>query len=454
MSSENAAAALDDVTATVRTFKAKDARTALASVKAALGPDAVILSTQELPGTFLRRPQIEVTAALPSSGPVKAAGLRAYGKQASTPSEQDSAGDATASREGSEPRFTRAESRPSRDDLPEPRGMPGSKTAKNASVTKPSASEERQSAMDAYTSNKDWATLNAALEEMRKEIRQLSGHSRAARELQISPNAAALYGQLVTRGVEEALAEELVREALAAVGGGEHGALVDAVRKNLNERLVPARAPWLADRRRIIALVGPTGVGKTTTLAKMAARAITDSKLKVAMITVDTYRIGAAEQITRYGEIMRVPTFVARDRGELLKAVDKAASADLVLIDTAGRSMSEAVARQAELIRTVPGTQLYLTLSAATGWRELKSQAERYRSLNPARLIFTKLDETDCPGGVLSAAMKVSRPVACLTHGQRVPEDIYAPSLSELDDLVVGTGVSGGSFDNLTMGRV
>jgi len=187
-----------------------------------------------------------------------------------------------------------------------------------------------------------------------------------------------------------------------------------------------------------IIMVGPTGVGKTTTVAKIAAKAIVESRLKVSLITVDTYRIGASEQIARYGSIMRVPTFVARDRDELAVAMEKSKDADLVLIDTAGRAVSEAVARQAELLRTVPGVQLFLVLSAATGPRELAAAADRYRRLAPERVIFSKVDEAVAPGSVLSAAVRINRPVACIADGQRVPEDLHAVTSDELTGLVLG----------------
>jgi flagellar biosynthesis protein FlhF len=165
-------------------------------------------------------------------------------------------------------------------------------------------------------------------------------------------------------------------------------------------------------------MVGPTGVGKTTTLAKMAARALLETKKRVAFVTVDTYRIGATEQLARYAEIMGVPVLVARDRSELLRAMDRVADAELVLVDTAGRSSPEDVARQAALVRTIPRVQLQLCA--------------------PDRLALTKIDEAAGPGSVLSASVRICRPISCVADGQRVPEDIHAYTGPELVDLVVG----------------
>jgi flagellar biosynthesis protein FlhF len=134
---------------------------------------------------------------------------------------------------------------------------------------------------------------------------------------------------------------------------------------------------------------------------------------------------------------MNAPVLVARDRTELLRAYERVREADLVLVDTAGRSLPEDVARQAELVRALPRVQLHLAVSAATGALDLAAVAERYRALAPDRLVLCKLDEAAGPGAVLSAAVRVGRPVSCLTDGQRVPEDLHAPGAAGLVDLVL-----------------
>ena len=118
--------------------------------------------------------------------------------------------------------------------------------------------------------------------------------------------------------------------------------------------------------------------------------------------------------------------------------MERTRGCDLVLVDTAGRSTSEAVARQAELIRSVPEVRLYLTLSAASGPREMAAAAERYRPLAPERLVITKVDEAVGPGAVLSAAVRIGRPLACVGTGQSVPEDLESWQSSQWVDLVVG----------------
>jgi flagellar biosynthesis protein FlhF len=390
------------MSANVRTFRAPNSHSALAAVKAALGPDAVLISTRTVPGGLWRKPEVEVVAA---SG-------EAF---------EDTAG-SRAANESPNPNATwtpNATPNPSRYRAYSPSPC----TPIPRPTDDPLASEVQ--------------LLRRSVEEARRALALVTREARSGRELQLPPAAAELHARLCARGVDPLLAEELVRQALGVAGALRAGSLDSTVRDLLGERLVPCRAPWLHAGRHVIAFVGPTGVGKTTTLAKIAARALIEAKKKVALLTVDTYRIGACDQLARYGEIMNVPVLVARDRAELLRAHERVADADLVLIDTAGRSSPEDVARQAELVRAVPKVQLHLVVSAATGAHELAAVADRWRGLAPDRLVFSKLDEAAGPGAVLSAAVRIARPVSCVTDGQRVPEDLHALTGAQLVSLVL-----------------
>jgi flagellar biosynthesis protein FlhF len=388
------------MSATVRTFRAPDSASALAAVKAALGPDAVLISTRTVEGGLFRRPEVEVTAA---AGPLV-----------------------------EEPRSAPRGHQPPAAPLP---------AARRAAFVRPTAQAIGAPSLKVRPADDPLASevqlLRRSVEEARRALAAVTREARAGRDLQIPPAAAELHARLIGRGVEPVLAEELIRQAIQLTSTPRAGGLEGAVRDLVGERLVPCRAPWLHQGRHVIALVGPTGVGKTTTLAKIAARALLEAKKRVALLTVDTYRIGACDQLARYGEIMGAPVLVARDRGELLRAHERVKDADLVLVDTAGRSSAEDVARQADLVRAIPRIQLHLVVSAATGALELGAVGERYRSLQPDRLIFSKLDEAAGRGAVLSAAVRVGRPVSCVADGQRVPEDLHALSSPELVDLVL-----------------
>jgi flagellar biosynthesis protein FlhF len=287
------------------------------------------------------------------------------------------------------------------------------------------------------------ATLRRIVEELRAEMHGNRAEPKSMGARIDTPAPAPLgkvHQRLIERGVEPTLAGEIAREAMRGSGGASEKDITAALRHALRARLASGRSPWEGEERRVVALVGPTGVGKTTTIAKIAAHAILDSRLKVSLVTVDTYRIGASEHIQRYGEIMNVPTHVARDETSLREAIFRSGDAHLVLIDTAGRSDAAALAAQAQLLHKVEGIECHLVLSAASGAREIKAAAKRFHAYQAQRLIFSKLDESDGPGAILSATTETKVAISCVTDGQRVPEDIHPASGQSLVDRVLGHG--------------
>ncbi|HEX2658268.1 MAG TPA: flagellar biosynthesis protein FlhF, partial [Polyangia bacterium] len=306
------------------------------------------------------------------------------------------------------------------------------------------ASGERPAPKAERVTENDVAALRRVMEDVRRSLHKKSdgvgGDRTPGHEL--SADARRVFRHLLNRGIEDGVARELLDQALTA--GAEGVAEISrGVVKALGRQLQAAPAPWSAEARRTIALVGPTGVGKTTAIAKIAARALLETQFKVGLITVDTYRVGASDQLARYGKIMGVPTYVARDRAGLAEAVDRTRDADLVLIDTAGRSDAASIEAQMALVTSAPNVQLHLVMSLATGARELAGVARRYKSFNPERLIFTKLDEAEGPAGALAASAVLPRAVSCLCDGQRVPEDIHAVTDTELVSRLMGISREG-----------
>jgi flagellar biosynthesis protein FlhF len=285
------------------------------------------------------------------------------------------------------------------------------------------------------------AALRRIVEDLRAEIRGNRAEPKSMQARSETPAPVSRVQQrLIERGVEPALAGEIAREAMRGSGGASDKDVAVSLRQALRTRLSSGRSPWEGEERRLVALVGPTGVGKTTTIAKIAAHAILDSRLKVSLVTVDTYRIGASEHIQRYGEIMNVPTHVARDEASLREAIFRSGDAHLVLIDTAGRSDAAALAAQAQLLHKVEGIECHLVLSAASGAREIRAAAKRFHAYKAQRLIFSKLDESDGPGSILSGTTEANVAISCVTDGQRVPEDIHPASGQSLVDRVLGNG--------------
>lgn len=177
-----------------------------------------------------------------------------------------------------------------------------------------------------------------------------------------------------------------------------------------------------------IFFIGPTGVGKTTTIAKIASSFQLKRKVKTALITSDTYRIAAVEQLKTYGNIMGIPLKVVYSPEEMKETMVEFEDFDLVLIDTAGRSHRNKEQRDDidMLIKSVPQErrEVYLVLSATTKYNDLVRITKAYDEITDYHIIFTKLDETDCIGNIFNVRLLTNAPLSYATWGQNVPEDI------------------------------
>lgn len=183
------------------------------------------------------------------------------------------------------------------------------------------------------------------------------------------------------------------------------------------------------DGVKAIFFIGPTGVGKTTTIAKLASKFRLDEKKKVALLTADTYRIAAAEQLRTYANILEVPFRVVYSEEELGKAVEDFKEYDYILIDTAGHSHqnNEQKENMCKLIGTLDEKiekEIYLVLSATTKYRDLRSIADSYKGITDYKLIFTKLDETTTLGSLLNMRLYTGASLSYVTCGQNVPDDM------------------------------
>ena len=193
---------------------------------------------------------------------------------------------------------------------------------------------------------------------------------------------------------------------------------------------------------RIIALVGPTGVGKTTTTAKLAAMYALNRGNKVALITMDIFRVGAVEQLKTYTKIMGIPLEVASTPKELERAVERHSDCDLILIDTAGRSHKDAdkLEEMKGFLETTIQADIYLCLSATTKDRELEVILNRFSIFPISKVVFTKLDECESVGCIVNLLLKANLQIAYFTTGQRVPEDIEVATSEKLAELILKEG--------------
>ncbi len=252
------------------------------------------------------------------------------------------------------------------------------------------------------------------------------------------------HEMLVSRELDPRVADLIVEEIsqLRLPSGYPDPARVRTVlRSQLTKLFLPS--PQLDDtkRPRLIVLVGPTGVGKTTTIAKLAAKSKIHEHRRVGLITIDTFRIAAVDQLEKYAEIIGLPLIVATSPSEVEIAVEefRAKETDIVFIDTAGRSHRDELkmTELREFLAVLPDAEVHLVLSTMTHGKTILSVANRFSGIGFHKVILTKVDETISFGALVSALISIGRPVSFVTDGQNVPDDIVASDPERLADLVL-----------------
>lgn len=243
---------------------------------------------------------------------------------------------------------------------------------------------------------------------------------------------------LVRSGFHPDTASFLVGRASARVAPG--CSAEEALHEALKGHLTVCRGIGPAGSgRRVAAFIGASGVGKTTTLAKVAAACRVERGARISVITTDTYRIGAVEQLRSYGRILDIPVHVARRPVDIATLLERDVTSDLVLIDTAGRNYRDA--REIEALNSWllkhRDIESHLLLCATCSEDVLRSTIDTFRRSRADRLIFTKIDEALRFGHLFRCIVDCAIPVSYITTGQRVPEDIRAASADMLSDLLV-----------------
>ena len=252
-----------------------------------------------------------------------------------------------------------------------------------------------------------------------------------------------LYTDLIDLDLNEELAREFVDRVRSNVSAAElpDPVLLRARVARLIEEDITVTGPIAVEpgRRRVAALVGPTGVGKTTTIAKLAANYRLREKRQVGLITVDTYRIAAVEQLRTYAEIIDLPMQVVSTPREMRQAVRRLGDLDLILIDTAGRSPKDEVKLQElkAFLHEASADEVHLVLSVVAGRRTLEETAERFAEVGTTALVLTKLDESPTLGAVLPLLRRSRLPLSYLTDGQNVPDDIAVADPRQLARLIL-----------------
>jgi flagellar biosynthesis protein FlhF len=291
----------------------------------------------------------------------------------------------------------------------------------------PDAATDAGNAEQTARDQEEWLRHQARVAQLEQLVSQLSVSS--SRDADAIPaELFETFTDLLDAGMEQSDARDLImsvsRDNAAAPRREQaRAAILNAIASTLQ-----CHGPICTRQgtRRVVALVGPTGVGKTTTIAKLASNFHLREGVRIGLVTTDTYRSAAVDQLRTYSEALGLPLEVAGNAGELQAALTRLADRELVLIDTAGRSPRDEprLNELKALLRGSPIDELHLVLSLTTSPRTMTDLSEHFRSLNPSALLLTKLDEAPGPGAIYSAVCRLSFAVSYITTGQGVPDDI------------------------------
>ncbi len=424
----------------IKTYRARSVSAALAQIKTDLGPEAVILHTrtQRVGGVFGLGAQTitEITATADmriarsvapprprpaiASRPASAAAVRILAQKHAALRTPDLP-----------PRVAQDVARLVVPKAPKPSASSGGVFPSRQAPTP----EKFQSPPQAPAPQADQFTTEIA--SLKKMVAQVLHAQRGAPGTAGPEAIERMYLDLIERDVAAELADQVVgrlKTELSHEQQNNPDAVQHAALKHLASFIPMGDAvppPWKqsgADKPFIVALVGPTGVGKTTTVAKLAANYKLKHNLRVALVTCDTYRIAAVDQLKSYASIIEVPLEVATTPDDVRAACNKLKDMDVILIDTAGRSQraTERIIELRALLDAASPDQTHLVLASSAQKSVLMQAADRFKVLSPTHVILTKLDEAVSLGVLFSVAQRIDAKLSFVTMGQEVPDHIEA----------------------------
>jgi flagellar biosynthesis protein FlhF len=417
----------------VKTYRARSLQEALQLVRNDLGSHAAVLHTREVPGGLWQRlrgvREIEVTASLDVHVP---------------------------SRFADEPELVREQGDPQLGaPLASTSPMPRTAFATRGAVTRGAVTRGAAAGRAAIppAHEQDFRAqfrndLRGQLDGLQSMVEDLCRRKSSATGQEMPEALFHLFTELIDAEVSEELARELIERLRQGAGQGDldDAVLLKARIARFIEEEIQVTGPLRVTpgQRRLVALVGPTGVGKTTTIAKLAGNFHLRERCRVGLITVDTYRIAAVEQLRTYADIIDLPMEVVSTPREMRQAVDRLADFDLVLMDTAGRSPRDEVKIQELkcMLAEAEADEVHLVLSSVSSPENLKKTARQFAGVGVTALILTKLDEATGLGNLVPLLRSCRLPLSYVTNGQNVPDDMEAADRRRLTRGVLGMSTS------------
>jgi flagellar biosynthesis protein FlhF len=423
----------------VRVFESQDMATGLQMVKDELGPDALILSTKTIRSGklgLLSKKYFEITAAIDTSWPHKGGTSfnNDYKKNPEIETAATTVKDAVSLTYNSALQLNRTES----------------PDTENKAPTLPAQAIQTDDHPDLQSEVNE---LKGMIKNLGQEILRINSSSQAPSittesGAPLSDDSAlrSLQQRLLDYGISQDTAQTIstfAKESLTLEELSDPFKQQKFVAETISD-LIHVNSDIFKEEKRQhrVALVGPTGVGKTTTLAKIAASFLSNHSSNIGFITIDTYRIAAVEQLKVYGEIMNIQVEVVLSPEQFENALLKLRDKDLILIDTAGRSPQDSLCidELASFLRPDLSIEKHLVLSATTRENELFEAMQRFSILGIDNTIITKIDECTSLGLLLDIQIREKIPFSFITNGQRVPEDIIQADKETLTQLIMSPG--------------